>query len=94
MLFTLHVFSSYCSGSAEDDQRLPKEKLHALSLYPPVHKFVRKSDYAFFQALVEVLIPDVLRPIPSEYYCDCCHCIYQVACFMSFNPFDFNQYQP
>jgi hypothetical protein len=70
-----NVFSLYCSGSAEDEQRLSKEKLHALSLYPPVHKFVRKSDYAFFQALVEVLIPDVLRPIPSEYLISILICI-------------------
>ncbi len=31
-----------------------------------VQKYVRKSDYNFYQALVEVLIPDVLRPIPSK----------------------------
>ena len=72
------LYSMYCicftctvcipSGNAEDEQRLPKEKLFALGQYPPVHKFVRKSDYAFFQALVEVLIPDVLRPIPSKLF--------------------------
>ena len=37
-----------------------------LCTYEPVQKFVRRADYAFYQALVEVLIPDVLRPIPSE----------------------------
>lgn len=28
--------------------------------------FVSQSDLTFYQALVEVLIPDVLRPIPSS----------------------------
>lgn len=34
-----------------------------------VQDFIRKVDYTFYQNLVEVLMPDVLRPIPSE-YCD------------------------
>lgn len=34
---------------------------------PAVQQYVRRSDYVFYQAIVEVLIPDVLRPIPSEY---------------------------
>nr|KAG5698347.1 hypothetical protein BaRGS_010933 [Batillaria attramentaria] len=48
------------------EKRLPKEKLYLLCQYEPVQKFVRRADYAFYQALVEVLIPDVLRPIPSS----------------------------
>ena len=28
--------------------------------------FVKKADYQFYQNLVEVLIPDVLRPIPAD----------------------------
>ncbi|XP_060081474.1 DNA-binding protein RFX2-like isoform X1 [Ylistrum balloti] len=48
------------------EKRLPKEKLYAVSKYGPVQEYVRKADYAFYQALVEVLIPDVLRPIPSS----------------------------
>lgn len=31
----------------------------------PVLTFVKKADYQFYQNLVEVLIPDVLRPIPG-----------------------------
>ncbi|KAL5016555.1 hypothetical protein ScPMuIL_006144 [Solemya velum] len=50
----------------DNERRLPKEKLFILCKYEPVQKFVRRSDYAFYQALVEVLIPDVLRPIPSS----------------------------
>ncbi|XP_067677325.1 DNA-binding protein RFX2-like isoform X9 [Haliotis asinina] len=54
------------SAENEFEKRLPKEKLFALCKYEPVQKYVRRSDYAFYQALVEVLIPDVLRPIPSS----------------------------
>ncbi|XP_071117556.1 DNA-binding protein RFX2-like isoform X2 [Haliotis cracherodii] len=54
------------SADNEFEKRLPKEKLFALCKYEPVQKYVRRSDYAFYQALVEVLIPDVLRPIPSS----------------------------
>ncbi|XP_076463260.1 DNA-binding protein RFX2-like isoform X2 [Babylonia areolata] len=53
-------------AEAEAEKRLPKEKLCLLCTYEPVQKFVRRADYAFYQALVEVLIPDVLRPIPSS----------------------------
>ncbi|KAK6188564.1 hypothetical protein SNE40_004716 [Patella caerulea] len=48
------------------ERKLPKEKLFLLCKYDPIHVFVRKSDYAFYQAIIEVLIPDVLRPIPSS----------------------------
>lgn len=33
-----------------------------------VQDFIRKVDYTFYQNLVEVLMPNVLRPIPSELY--------------------------
>ncbi|XP_059172027.1 DNA-binding protein RFX2-like isoform X4 [Physella acuta] len=48
------------------EKRIPKEKLYTLCRYEPLMNWVRRSDYAFYQALVEVLIPDVLRPIPSS----------------------------
>ncbi|KAK7101164.1 DNA-binding protein RFX2-like isoform X3 [Littorina saxatilis] len=54
------------SDMSEMERRLPKDKLCLLCTYEPVQKFVRRADYAFYQALVEVLIPDVLRPIPSS----------------------------
>lgn len=47
------------------EQRLPKEKLYFLCELPAVQQYVLESDYAFYQALVQVLIPDVLRPIPG-----------------------------
>lgn len=51
---------------SEHEERLPKDRLYALCKLETVQKFVRRSDYAFYQALVDVLIPDVLRPIPSS----------------------------
>lgn len=40
--------------------------LQALLRAPPVLEFVRNFDYQFYQNLVEVLIPDVLKSIPSS----------------------------
>ncbi|KAJ8315895.1 hypothetical protein KUTeg_006553 [Tegillarca granosa] len=48
------------------EKRLPREKLYTLVKHDGVVKYVKRADYAFYQALVEVLIPDVLRPIPSS----------------------------
>lgn len=44
---------------------LSRAKLYDLSRCEPVLTFVKKADYQFYQNLVEVLIPDVLRPIPG-----------------------------
>lgn len=46
--------------------KLPKEKLMKLASLSGVQEFVKEADYNFYQALVEVLIPDVLRHIPSK----------------------------
>ncbi|XP_021921953.1 transcription factor RFX3-like [Zootermopsis nevadensis] len=43
-----------------------RAKLYLLSKCGSVQQFVRRIDYLFYQNLVEVLIPDVLRPIPSS----------------------------
>ncbi|KAF4525703.1 hypothetical protein B566_EDAN011495, partial [Ephemera danica] len=48
----------------EEEKYLSKTKLYLLCKCPPVQQFVRKVDFDFYQNLVEVLIPDVLRPIP------------------------------
>jgi len=53
-------------GMEEDPEKmLPKNKLYVLARCEPVLTFVKKADYQFYQNLVEVLIPDVLRPIPG-----------------------------
>ncbi|KAK7872733.1 hypothetical protein R5R35_011870 [Gryllus longicercus] len=50
----------------EEEKYLSKTKLYLLCKCSPVQQFVRRVDYLFYQNLVDVLIPDVLRPIPSS----------------------------
>lgn len=50
----------------EAEKRLPKSRLVVLSKYEPVLRWAKDCDHALYQGLVEILIPDVLRPIPSE----------------------------
>lgn len=50
----------------ELEKQLNTNKLYVLCKCEAVQKFVRQTDYQFYQNLVEVLIPDVLRPIPSS----------------------------
>ncbi|XP_053318840.1 MHC class II regulatory factor RFX1 isoform X2 [Spea bombifrons] len=49
----------------EAEKRLPKDCLVLLSKYEPLLKWCRDCDHLLYQGLVETLIPDVLRPIPS-----------------------------
>ncbi|XP_049644026.1 DNA-binding protein RFX2 [Suncus etruscus] len=44
---------------------LPKDKLVSLCKCKPILKWMRNCDHILYQALVEILIPDVLRPVPS-----------------------------
>ncbi|KAK7082837.1 Transcription factor rfx3 [Halocaridina rubra] len=62
--------SSSSEISDDDDgdlaSLLPSSVLQALLRAHPIIDFVRSFDYQFYQNLVEVLIPDVLRSIPSS----------------------------
>ncbi|KAM9311141.1 MHC class II regulatory factor RFX1 [Gastrophryne carolinensis] len=49
----------------EAEKRLPKDSLVLLCKYDPLLKWSRDCDHLLYQGLVETLIPDVLRPIPS-----------------------------
>ncbi|XP_017579415.1 MHC class II regulatory factor RFX1 isoform X2 [Pygocentrus nattereri] len=49
----------------ESEKRLPKVCLVLLCKYEPVLRWSRNCDNTLYQTLVEILIPDVLRPIPS-----------------------------
>ncbi|XP_063657133.1 DNA-binding protein RFX2 isoform X4 [Pan troglodytes] len=44
---------------------LPKDKLISLCQCDPILRWMRSCDHILYQALVEILIPDVLRPVPS-----------------------------
>jgi len=49
----------------EMEVKLPQHKFLSLCKLPSVQKWIKESDHMIYQSLVEVLIPDVLRPIPS-----------------------------
>jgi len=49
----------------EEDSLTP-DTLKDLGRVEALQKFVRQSDYSFYAILIDVLIPDVLRPIPSK----------------------------
>uniref|UniRef100_A0AAR2IQ88 DNA-binding protein RFX2 n=1 Tax=Pygocentrus nattereri TaxID=42514 RepID=A0AAR2IQ88_PYGNA len=51
--------------SGEIEGVIPSEKLIALCKFEPVKQWMRSCDHILYQALVEILIPDVLRPVPS-----------------------------
>ncbi|XP_076371290.1 DNA-binding protein RFX2-like isoform X6 [Tachypleus tridentatus] len=54
------------SGLGNNEKTLNKSSLYKLCFCEEIQKLVRKVDYQFYQNLVDVLIPDVLRPIPSS----------------------------
>lgn len=50
----------------EEEKYLSKTKLYQMCKYSGIQDFIKKVDYTFYQNLVEVLMPNVLRPIPSS----------------------------
>lgn len=59
-------FSLFLSSISEIEARLPSSQLMALCRNEVVLKWMSTCDHLMYQALVEILIPDVLRPIPSK----------------------------
>uniref|UniRef100_A0A3Q3XH50 RFX-type winged-helix domain-containing protein n=1 Tax=Mola mola TaxID=94237 RepID=A0A3Q3XH50_MOLML len=57
--------SSETESHNESEKRLPKTCLVLLCKFEPVLRWTRECDNLLYQILVEMLIPDVLRPIPS-----------------------------
>eukprot|EP00064_Thunnus_orientalis_P009054 superscaffoldBa00001124_g9077 len=53
------------SSISEIEARLPRSQLLALCRNEAVLKWMSTCDHLMYQSLVEILIPDVLRPIPS-----------------------------
>uniref|UniRef100_A0A3B4ZW23 Transcription factor RFX3 n=1 Tax=Stegastes partitus TaxID=144197 RepID=A0A3B4ZW23_9TELE len=53
------------SSISEIEARLPRSQLMVLCRNEAVLKWMSTCDHLMYQALVEILIPDVLRPIPS-----------------------------
>ncbi|XP_055849155.1 DNA-binding protein RFX2 isoform X1 [Episyrphus balteatus] len=50
----------------EEEKYLSKTKLYLLCHCNGVQKFIKEVDYQFYQNMVDVLIPDVLRSIPNS----------------------------
>lgn len=71
ILMLIHCFNVcgylfFCSEEDMEDIRgFPREKLISLCKYEPIKDWMRSCDHILYQALVEILIPDVLRPVPS-----------------------------
>ncbi|XP_060131343.1 DNA-binding protein RFX2 isoform X1 [Zootoca vivipara] len=59
-----HPCPSPCSEEPRD-ALVPRHKLIAMCKYIPIMKWMRGCDHILYQTLVEILIPDVLRPVPS-----------------------------
>ncbi|CAH0556067.1 unnamed protein product [Brassicogethes aeneus] len=49
----------------EEEKYLSKSKLFCLCSLEPVQHFMRQVDLVFYQNLIQVLVPDVLKPIPA-----------------------------
>ncbi|XP_017778326.1 PREDICTED: transcription factor RFX3 isoform X1 [Nicrophorus vespilloides] len=49
----------------EEEKYLSKSKLFALCNLEPMQAFMRHVDLTFYQNLIQVLVPDVLKPIPA-----------------------------
>ncbi|CAH8620710.1 unnamed protein product [Schistosoma rodhaini] len=57
----------WCTEEVRDSrlkQSLSQERLYSLVSDPAILQFIRLYDHTFYQSLAEVLIPNVLRPIP------------------------------
>uniref|UniRef100_A0A1A8CAT4 Regulatory factor X, 1b (Influences HLA class II expression) n=2 Tax=Nothobranchius kadleci TaxID=1051664 RepID=A0A1A8CAT4_NOTKA len=63
--FSQSVDAESTSLHTESEKRLPRSCLVALCKFEPVLHWTRECDNLLYQTLVEILIPDVLRPIPS-----------------------------
>uniref|UniRef100_A0A4W3IHP7 DNA-binding protein RFX2 n=1 Tax=Callorhinchus milii TaxID=7868 RepID=A0A4W3IHP7_CALMI len=54
------LWQTFCNPSSQTE-----DKLMELCKFDPIVKWMRSCDHVLYQALVEILIPDVLRPVPS-----------------------------
>jgi regulatory factor X 1/2/3 len=59
--------SQSLDASGDDaDEMLPPYIMNMIGHVEALHKYVRQADYTFYTMLIDILIPDVLRPIPSS----------------------------
>ncbi|XP_055613562.1 transcription factor RFX3 [Uranotaenia lowii] len=53
------------TDECEEEKYLSKSKLYVLTQCEAIQNFIKQVDFLFYQNMVDVLIPDVLRPIPT-----------------------------
>ncbi|XP_030767299.1 DNA-binding protein RFX2-like [Sitophilus oryzae] len=53
------------TDECEEEKYLSKSKLFSLCSLEPVQQFIKQVDLVFYQNLIQVLVPDVLKPIPA-----------------------------
>lgn len=47
---------------------LTRTQLYTMCTMEPVLEYIQTMDFHFYQVIADVLIPNVLKPIPSECY--------------------------
>uniref|UniRef100_A0A8C5SA33 DNA-binding protein RFX2 n=1 Tax=Laticauda laticaudata TaxID=8630 RepID=A0A8C5SA33_LATLA len=57
---------------------LPRHQLIALCKHEPILAWMRSCDHLLYQTLVEILIPDVLRPVPGAVSTGCIYFVLSV----------------
>ena len=65
-----HIWADFwdLSDSGLEEAKLPLSKatMRQLLTVPALQTFIQEGDFAFYQSLVQILIPEVLRPIPPS----------------------------
>jgi len=56
-----------CIFRDDSEEVLSKEMMKIIGRVESLQKFVRQADYTFYNILVDILMPDVLRPVPSVF---------------------------
>uniref|UniRef100_A0A1I7XP81 RFX-type winged-helix domain-containing protein n=1 Tax=Heterorhabditis bacteriophora TaxID=37862 RepID=A0A1I7XP81_HETBA len=65
--FALYIYV-FCSKSLSGQARLTQQQLFSLCTLPQIQQWVVSLDLAFYQMLVDVLVPDVLMSQMSGWY--------------------------
>jgi hypothetical protein len=63
LLIETDLFPIICC--CREDDTLTSDIMKDIGRVESLQKYVRQADYAFYTAVLDILIPDVLRPIPS-----------------------------
>uniref|UniRef100_A0A915HJ97 RFX1-4/6/8-like BCD domain-containing protein n=1 Tax=Romanomermis culicivorax TaxID=13658 RepID=A0A915HJ97_ROMCU len=54
------------SNDAMNDDGLNRTQLYTLCIMPEILKYIQSMDFQYYQVMVNVLIPNVLKPIPNS----------------------------